>query len=503
MNAARHPPLWLIALLLALAFAFQGTRAIWEPDEGRYSTVALNMISSGDWLVPTIDGEHPHLTKPPVTYWAIAGGVLLLGQNEWGARLPGALAFFGTGLLLFGLGRRFCPARPWLPPLVYATSLAPFMAATVISTDVLLVFFETAAMYSFVRAFQPFGEPDRSWVRAMWALWGLAFMTKGPPGLLPLLAMAAMLATSRKESLRALFDPLGLLAFAAIGFTWFGAIVAQDPSRLGYFLGYEVYDRVFTATHGRNSEWYRAFTVYGPVFLFGALPWWPLALAAAGGPRRGWREFRDRLRARDRDWLLLAWWLLLPLAIFCLARSRLQLYVTPLFVPLALLMARSLSHGAWLGTRRLAVIAGISAATLVTLKGVVGSVHVDRDAREMAAALRPVVESRRLEEIVFVNMRPFYGLHMYLPVEVEGIQLDERRWEYSKFVAEEDLCDEVSGHENNVYAMKESRGERFVGAVARCDGYAATPAGHFEADGNRIVLFSVDEAGHRPPPAEH
>ena len=67
MNAARHPPLWLIALLLALAFAFQGTRAIWEPDEGRYSTVALNMISSGDWLVPTIDGEHPHLTKPPVT----------------------------------------------------------------------------------------------------------------------------------------------------------------------------------------------------------------------------------------------------------------------------------------------------------------------------------------------------------------------------------------------------------------------------------------------------
>ena len=36
--------------------------------------------------------------------------------------------------------------------------------------------------------------------------------------------------------------------------------------------------------------------------------------------------------ARDPDWRLLAWWFLLPLAIFSLAQSRLQLYVLPLFV---------------------------------------------------------------------------------------------------------------------------------------------------------------------------
>jgi 4-amino-4-deoxy-L-arabinose transferase len=170
----------VLALLLLVGFAFQGTRAIFEPDEGRYTATALNMLKSGDWLVPTVDGERPHLTKPPITYWAIAASVGALGQSEWAVRLPGALAFVGTGLLLLGLGRRFCPARPWLPPLVWSLSLAPVAGANIVSTDALLVFFETAAMYAFVEAWYREGTDRRRWILAMWLGWGLAFMTKGP-----------------------------------------------------------------------------------------------------------------------------------------------------------------------------------------------------------------------------------------------------------------------------------------------------------------------------------
>ncbi|HET9693180.1 MAG TPA: glycosyltransferase family 39 protein, partial [Steroidobacteraceae bacterium] len=105
----------LLALLVVVGFAFQGTRGIWEPDEGRYTSVGINMYESGDWLIPTVDGEHPHLTKPPLTYWALAASFALLGHHEWAARLPSAVAFVATGLLVFGLGRRLCPARPTLP----------------------------------------------------------------------------------------------------------------------------------------------------------------------------------------------------------------------------------------------------------------------------------------------------------------------------------------------------------------------------------------------------
>ena len=63
----------LVVLLLGIyCFAFQGERGLFEPDEGRYSAVALQMIKSNDWLTPRTHPQQEHLTKPPLTYWAIA-----------------------------------------------------------------------------------------------------------------------------------------------------------------------------------------------------------------------------------------------------------------------------------------------------------------------------------------------------------------------------------------------------------------------------------------------
>ena len=494
------PPLWLVLLLVLMAFAFQGTRGIWEPDEGRYTSTGLNMLESGDWLVPTIDGEHAHLTKPPITYWALASSFAVFGRNEWAARLPGALAFVGTGLLVFGIGRRLVPTKPWLPSLAWGLGLAPLIGTNIVSTDALLMFFETAAMFAFVEAWWRGDGLARGWIRAMWMCWGLAFMTKGPPGLLPLFAVIGYLAFHERKSLARLFDPLGLVAFALIAFTWFALLIAQQPDRLGYFLGYEVYDRVFTAKHQRNAQWYGAFEVYLPVLLVGALPWTAMALVAAGGPRRAWSTFRARLRARDRQWLLLAWWFLLPLAIFCLARSRLQLYVLPLFVPLALMAARPLAGWDWLTTRRLAWTAILTAAMLLAAKGALAYWSSDRDAREMAREVRKLVEPDEIDEIAFVGMRPFYGLNLYLDTPVESIQMSERQLEYSKFVSEEDLCEELAARERNAYALKASREQRFVDAVARCGSFNVDRLGTFFADGNDIALFRIRSSAAMPSP---
>jgi 4-amino-4-deoxy-L-arabinose transferase len=276
-----------------------------------------------------------------------------------------------------------------------------------------------------------------------------------------------------------------------VGFTWFAILIARDPSRLGYFVGYEVYDRVFTAKHDRNDYWYAPFTIFGPMFLLGSLPWWILALVAAGGPRKAWSTFRAKLRAGDRDLRLLAWWLLLPLAVFSLAQSRLQLYVLPLFVPLSLILARPLADWRWLQGRRLFVIAAVTAIALVSLKGFAGHVKSGRDSRDMARAIGTVIDPRGVDGIVFVNMRPFYGLNIYLDTNIEGLQINETRWDYSKIVAEEDLCSELAGRENNVYALKESKFERFREGVLRCEGMQPEQLGHFDADDNRIVLLAV------------
>jgi hypothetical protein len=290
-----------------------------------------------------------------------------------------------------------------------------------------------------------------------------------------------------------MFVPTGLLLFAVVGFTWFGVVIAQQPDRLGYFLGYEVYDRVFTATHDRNAQWYGAFEVYVPMLIVGTLPWSPLAVVAAGGPAAAWRTFRARLRERNHDWLLLAYWLLLPLAVFFLARSRLQLYVLPLFVPLALMMARALTGSRQATGRRLVWIAGLTLAVLVTLKGVLAYWHTDRDARHIAAQVSTLLQGRAVDRIVFVGMRPYYGLNVYLDVPIEGIQLGEHRFEYSKYLSDASLCDEVRDKERDVFAIKALRTAKFDAALAAC-GAMPMAIGTVFADGNDIRFFVVARA---------
>lgn len=46
----------LATALAVLAIAGQGARPLWEPDEGRYTAVAIEMLDSRDWLVPRL---HP------------------------------------------------------------------------------------------------------------------------------------------------------------------------------------------------------------------------------------------------------------------------------------------------------------------------------------------------------------------------------------------------------------------------------------------------------------
>ncbi len=225
-------------------------------------------------------------------------------------------------------------------------------------------------MYAFVRAWVGQGEVDRRWVRIMWLAWGLAFMTKGPPGLLPLLAMIVMLGFHDRRALARLFDPIGLATFAVVGFTWFAILIAQDPSRLGYFVGYEVYDRVFTSTHDRNAEWYAPLRRSSARCSCSArCPGGYWRWSPPGGRARPGRPSARSCGAGDRDLRLLAWWFLLPLAIFSLAQSRLQLYVLPLFVPLSLILARPLADWSWLEGRRLVVVAAVTAIALVVAEG--------------------------------------------------------------------------------------------------------------------------------------
>lgn len=67
-------PAWPVAAIaLLLAFVFLGARPIWDPDEGRYTNVALQMLDSGDWVDLARHHETGHWTKPLLTCWSLPG----------------------------------------------------------------------------------------------------------------------------------------------------------------------------------------------------------------------------------------------------------------------------------------------------------------------------------------------------------------------------------------------------------------------------------------------
>jgi hypothetical protein len=202
---------------------------------------------------------------------------------------------------------------------------------------------------------------------------------------------------------------------------------------------------------------------------------------------------QQRIKSRQRDWLMLAYWVLLPLAVFCLARSRLQLYVLPLMVPLALITSRALAGAQWGTDRRIAWTAAVTLVALLTLKGVLAHWETDRDARHISTQIAALLHDRKVDRIVFVGMRPYYGLKLYLDLPVEGLQLGEHRFEYSKFLTPETLCDEVADRGQDVFAIKAKRTEKFDAALAAC-GAAPVSLGTFFADGNDIRLFTVAPA---------
>ncbi len=471
---------WLtMAFTLALGFAFQGSRGLWEPDEGRYTQVAMEMLLSGDYITPRRHHHRIHPTKPPLTYWAIAGSVSRFGRNEWAVRAPYALAFALTAGLLFGIGRRLTPRLPGLPAAIYTTTALPFFAANLVTTDTLLTLMTTLGVFGYVGARWPLRANAAAWpwILLMWAGFGLAFVTKGPPGLLPLAAILIFDGLQSHLRTRQLFDLRGLLVFVLLGLGWYLAVLLRNPEMFGYLLREEVVARIASGEHGRFPQWWGGFYIYGPTLLVGTLPWLPTLW-------RHWRELPltrlrwSRLAPQGR---FLAWWIGLSLLVFLLARSRLPLYLLPLFPAIALVIAR-----AWLAEpqrlrRRLAWLPWVT-VLLVLLKAAAAHVHNNKDMRAFAAEIRRVVPFQP-GEAVFIDESPRYGLGFYLDIEAEWISIAPSADPRYDQVLSEELA-EAEGP--RLYLVRPERYGAFA-AMARALGHHVQRFG----ESHRFVIAGV------------
>ncbi len=326
---------WLIwAALVAALFYRLGGAALFEPDEGRNSEKAREILVLNDWVTPH-ENFHAVLDKPIFFYWLIAASFKSFGLSEWAARLPSALAAFACLVLVY----RFVLARwgPWeavWSVLILLTSTEFFILARTVIFDMSLTAFLTLALWAFYEAVHADQVKHRRiWCLILYAALAVATLIKGLIGIVipGMVFFFYLLLSHRWAVLRRIYLIPGALLFVAIALPWYLAADAQNDGYLRYYLWDEHFGRFATAEFDRSEPWF----YFILVLLVGFFPW---SLLLPMTIKEAWKtRFEDRT-------LYLILWIALPLLFFSASKSKLPHYILPIFPALAALTAAALAR---------------------------------------------------------------------------------------------------------------------------------------------------------------
>lgn len=94
----------LLLVLLAILYSLLASlTTLWDRDEPRFARAAVEMLQTGDYLVPKFDGElRPD--KPPLIYWWMIPSIMVFGVIDFAVRVPSILASLFTALATFHIG---------------------------------------------------------------------------------------------------------------------------------------------------------------------------------------------------------------------------------------------------------------------------------------------------------------------------------------------------------------------------------------------------------------
>ena len=418
MSVAR-PGIWretaAIAVLIALCLAATAwMRPLMLPDEGRYVGVAWEMMRSGDWLTPTLNGL-PFFHKPPLFYWITAGSMSLFGLHEWAARAAPMLGALVGAFSLYLFTRRWSGDRAARFTLVALLAQPLFLiGGQFANLDMLVAGCITATIVLLAHAALSVEQrlPYRAVLAGAYAMAAAGVLAKGLIGfVVPAIVVVMWLLTLRRwRVLRALAWGPGVLLFVLLAAPWFVAMQARYPDFLDYFFVVQHFKRF--AEGGFNNVqpvWF-----YPVVLALFSLPWLPwLGKVFA----RGYFADAEQGPVRRLLWL----WVVTVVVFFSLPQSKLVGYVLPAVPPLAALMADGfIQLGAPSVRARRLWWASVAVTSILSVATVIGlALRPPNSLRELASALGT---RHKPAEPVFMLAKYYYDVPFYAklsgPVQV-------------------------------------------------------------------------------------
>jgi 4-amino-4-deoxy-L-arabinose transferase-like glycosyltransferase len=380
----------LVTLLSLVYFYNLGGWGLIEPDEGRYSEIPREMIASGDWVTPRLNGVK-YFEKPVMYYWMVASSFKAFGTSELSARIPCAASALLGAMGTYAMGASYGPSAAFLGAFITGTGFLWFALAHITLTDMALGAFMTLSMVLIFKGLT--GSRPALWLG--YAAMGLSVLTKGLIGIvLPGLVFLTWIALTRRWRLILKgISPVGILAFLGVAGPWFYRVIKANPDFAWFFFVHEHLLRYSTMVSNRYQPWW-FFLAILPVAL---LPWTGTVLQGVVSALGELRYLRSDVSSRIRDHetpseaeeaLFMLLWAAVILAFFSASRSKLIPYMVPAMPPLGLLGGIFLDRGLY-GRRYGAVSLGFGiTAVLMVLLGAALIVYPSYQDRFDPQALR-------------------------------------------------------------------------------------------------------------------
>ncbi|WP_018248593.1 ArnT family glycosyltransferase [Orenia marismortui] len=250
---------------------------LWSPDEPRYSEVAREMLSEGNWVIPHLNQE-VYYEKPPLFFGVIAAFSALAGKmTVTTVRLPVIfLASLLLALLSYYYGRKLGRKIGVLTGIILATTVNYFWFAMRVNLDIPLIFCTTIAM---ILLYEQLEDKDSCWKSCLaFFLMGIGSLVKSPVALLPVVVILIYAASTKElAKLKNIAWIRGFLFFTAVVGTWIALVFKVA----GYnYFKVTVLDQLFEYSTGAQGH-PNPFYYYFVNFPIEALPWTLFLIPAA------------------------------------------------------------------------------------------------------------------------------------------------------------------------------------------------------------------------------
>ena len=330
LNKTYPKILWTTVIVAAIVFFWGlGSMDLLSLNEGRRALAIQEMVSSGNWLLPHLNGEL-YLTKPPLLYWLSSSLGFIWGVNEWTLRLPSALAAIAVLIMVYRYALQ--QSGKWAALFAVQLLIANLgfaMLGRRAEIEMLLTALCVGSLLSALQYIQ--SQSSKNWIILSYFLLALALMTKGPLVILlvtlPLLIAAIY---SKNPHIKAvLLSGRGWLIFLVVGLTWYAIVSWQ--------LGFDIWATIakrdmldkMQSESAKPILSYLAWIAVDFMLLIG------LFLV-------GVKEFFKQQFQQSRQLVLLAA-TILPLIIFSLFSNKHAKYLLPIYPLIAILLAIKLA----------------------------------------------------------------------------------------------------------------------------------------------------------------